>query len=69
MDLGANIRKARELAGLTQEGLAERLGTTQIAVSRWERNDRTPNVLTFGRLCEAVGVSADEMLEIRIAKS
>ena len=66
MDLGLNIKNARESAGLTQGELAERLGTTQIAISRWERNDRTPNVLTFGKLCEAVGVSADQLLEIKI---
>lgn len=66
MDLGLNIKNARESAGLTQGELAERLGTTQIAISRWERNDRTPNVLTFGKLCEAIGVSADQLLEIKI---
>ena len=66
MDFGANLKQARESAGITQVSLAEMLGVRQKDISRWERNDRTPNVLTFGRLCKAVGVSADTILEIKI---
>ena len=66
MDFGANLKQARESAGITQVSLAEMLGVRQKDISRWERNDRTPNILTFGRLCKAVGVSADTILEIKI---
>ena len=66
MDLGEKIRKARESAGMTQEELAGILGTTQIAISRWEHNNRTPNVITFGKLCSAIGASADELLGVKI---
>ena len=64
MDLGANIKRAREAAGITQTQLAERLEVRQIEISRWENNNRTPNVLTFGRICKAIGVSADKLLEL-----
>lgn len=65
MNLGENIKKAREAAGLTQGELAEKLGTTQIAISRWENNNRTPNVITFGKMCSIIGASADELLEVK----
>ena len=66
MNFGLNLKQARESAGITQASLAEKLGVRQKDISRWERNDRTPNVITFRNLCEAIGVSADEMLEIKI---
>lgn len=64
MDLGLNIKKAREAAGITQSQLAEKLQVRQIEISRWENNNRTPNVLTFGRICKVIGVSADKLLEL-----
>ena len=66
MDLGTKLKEAREKAGITQGDLAKILDTTQIAISRWEHNNRTPNVITFGKLCQAVGASADDILEIKI---
>lgn len=51
---------------MTQLELADILGTNQIAISRWEHNNRTPNVMTFGEICRAVGASADEILEINL---
>jgi len=53
------IREARTVAGLTQTELAARLGTTQSAVSRWERGLDIPRVDTLGRILEACGFEAD----------
>lgn len=64
MDLGANIRKARKQAGLTQAELAKRMEIQQRDISRWESNDRAPSVFSFGKLCKAMGASADELLEL-----
>ena len=36
MDIGSVIKKYRKEAGLTQEEMAERLGVTTPAVSKWE---------------------------------
>lgn len=66
MDLGANIKKARTDAGYTQKELADRMQIRQKDISRWENNERMPNVISLGKLCEAVGVSADKILEIEI---
>jgi len=56
---GLLIREARHHAGLSQSALAERLGTTQSAVSDWERARDTPRVDTLGRILEACGFEAD----------
>ena len=56
---GRLIREARRLSGLTQADLARRLGTTQSAVSNWERGRDTPRVDTLARILEACGFEAD----------
>jgi transcriptional regulator with XRE-family HTH domain len=56
---GRLIREARRLGGLTQADLARRLGTTQSAISNWERGRDTPRVDTLARILEACGFEAD----------
>jgi transcriptional regulator with XRE-family HTH domain len=53
------IREARRLGGITQAELARRLGTSQSAVSNWERGRDTPRVDTLARILEACGFEAD----------
>lgn len=56
--LGTSIRRWREAAGLSQAQLAERLGTTQSAVSRWENGRDEPRLSTVAailRECELAG--------------
>ena len=65
MNIGANIRTARKSAGVSQKELAERLGAYQKDVSRWENGERTPSIEALARICIALGVSADEILEIK----
>ena len=50
------IREARLRAGLTQSALAVRAGTTQSAVSRWERGRADPGIDTLRRIVEACGL-------------
>lgn len=64
MDLGKNLQKARKAAGITQKDLAKRLEVYQKDISRWENNELTPNALTLAKICKALGVSADMVLEL-----
>lgn len=50
MSAAATLRRERVAAGLTQEELAKRAGTSQPAVNRYERGVVTPRVDTFERL-------------------
>lgn len=49
------IREARLRAGLTQARLAQRAGTTQSAVARWETGGTRPSLETLARLLRACG--------------
>jgi len=62
---GLLVRVARRDAGLTQAELAARLGTTQSAVSAWERGRETPRVDTLARILRACGFEADLTLRHR----
>lgn len=53
MRVAGLIKLARKRAGLTQAELAQRAGTTQSAVARWEAGDRDPGFETLQRLVRA----------------
>lgn len=54
---GSIIRDARRRAGLTQDQLARRLGTSQSAIARWESGAVSPTLETLSRVVEACGLS------------
>lgn len=56
---GAVVRAARREAGLTQRELAERVGTTQSAVARWEAGAEAPRLDTLSSLLRACGFEGD----------
>ena len=56
MASGQLLREARLRAGLTQAALAERAGTLQSAVARWERGEVAPSFETLRRLVRACGL-------------
>lgn len=52
----ALVREARRRAGLTQAQLAERAGTSQPAIARYERATALPDLDTLHRIAEACGL-------------
>ena len=52
----------RKNSGLSQEQLAEKLGVSRQAVSRWESGDSTPDMLNLLGLCKCFGVSSDYLI-------
>ena len=60
--IGANISAYRKQAGLTQAGLAEKLNYSDKAVSKWERGESVPDVLTLVLLAEQFDVTVNELL-------
>lgn len=59
--LGENIAALRRATGLTQELLADRLGVTSQAVSKWERQLSCPDVSLLPTMAEVFGVPIDEL--------
>ncbi len=56
------IRGLREQRGLTQRALAERVGVTDKAVSKWESGRGLPDISLVESLAEALGISVAELL-------
>jgi len=65
MNGGIVIRQARRRAGLTQRELAERLGTHQSVVARWEALTTSPTFEAVGAACIACGYDLDWQLRIQ----
>ena len=60
--IGAFIAERRKESGLTQQALADRLGLTNKAVSKWETGDGLPDITILPALAENLGVTVDELL-------
>ncbi len=59
--LAANIQKHRKKAGLTQEELADKLGVTFQAVSKWENAKSAPDILFLPMLADLFSCYIDEL--------
>ena len=57
------IKIARLAIGLHQGDLAKAMGTTQGAVSQWEKGLTKPTAGKLKRLAEILGVTVDELLD------
>lgn len=62
MDLQNKIFSCRKNAGLSQEALAERIGVSRQAISKWETGEATPEVAKLLSLAKTFGVTTDWML-------
>ena len=63
MSLGNKLAEARKKQNLTQEQLAERLGVTRQAVSRWESDAAYPETDKIVRMAQILEVSCDYLLQ------
>ena len=60
--IGENIAAYRKNAGLTQAGLGEKLNYSDKAVSKWERGESIPDVLTLVQLAEQFDITVGDLL-------
>ena len=61
----AALRRAK---GISQETLAEQLGVSRQAVSKWERDLSCPDINSLPNLAEILRVSVEELMQVREAK-
>ena len=59
---GSTIKKLREARGMTQAQLAERIGVSDKAVSKWETAKGLPDISLLEPLAQALGVSVMELM-------
>lgn len=64
MTLGQNIQALRHTAGLSQEGLGEKLGVSRQAISKWEADGAVPEVDKLIALSRLFGVSLHDLLQV-----
>ena len=63
LQISENIRTLRKQHGLMQEGLAEALGVSTAAVSKWERGTATPELGFIAQMAEIFEVSIDVLAQ------
>ena len=61
--IGCFIAERRKAAGLTQSALAEKLGVTNRAVSKWENGRTLPDASIMRALCDILKISVTELLK------
>ena len=61
--IGANIAAYRKSRGMTQARLAEQLSYSDKSVSKWERGESVPDVMTLVALARQFGVTVDELVQ------
>lgn len=63
--MGEIISTLRREKGMTQKQIADQLGITDKAVSKWERDIAFPDTATIPKLAEILGVSVEELLNAK----
>lgn len=63
MEIGKKIKQLRLNKGVTQEALANALGVTYQAVSRWENESTMPDISLLPQISVFFGVSIDELFD------
>ena len=67
LDIGSRIIELRSARGLSQEALANELGLSRQAVSRWERGEALPDTENLIALADLFGVTLDELVRPQVA--
>ncbi len=62
MTFGERLLAYRNAVNLSQEKLAEKVGVTRQTVSKWETNQSVPDFDKILPLCEALGITTEELI-------
>lgn len=63
--MGQIISALRKEKGMTQKDIADQLGITDKAVSKWERDVAFPDTATIPKLAQILGVSVEDLLQAK----
>lgn len=61
-DVGSRIKYYRKQKGLTQEGLAQAIGVTNVAVARYEHGLREPRMRVLALIAKALGTRLADLV-------
>lgn len=63
MAFAENLRKYRELKGMSQLVLANELGVVQSTIARYEMGMKLPNIITGVQLAKILGTTVEKLVE------
>jgi len=63
--MGEIISTLRKEKGMTQKEIADKLGITDKAVSKWERDIAFPDTATIPKLAEILDISVEELMQAK----
>jgi len=66
MNVGNNIKQLRRQKKLTQVQVAEELGVSYQAVSKWENDISAPDIALLPAIAELFGVSIDALFSVNV---
>ena len=69
MNIGNKIKELRKQRGLTQEQIADAIGVSFQAVSKWENNISLPDIALAPVLASYFGVSLDDLFDYNLEKT
>lgn len=61
--IGQFIATRRKETGITQKGMAEKIGVTNKAVSKWETGEGYPDITLLPLISKLLGITVDELLQ------
>ena len=59
--LNNNIKNFRKFKGMTQEELATKVEKSKNVISNWERGDNSPDIDSVEKICNALGVTPNQL--------
>lgn len=62
MNIGKTIADYRKAANMTQSEVADKLGVTYQAVSKWERDESLPDITMLPKIADLFNISIDNLL-------
>ena len=68
MNIGKKIKELRKQRGITQEQLAESIGISFQAVSKWETGSSVPDVETMVKISELYGITVNDIVHADLTK-
>lgn len=67
--IGKKLYELRKQSGFTQDYVAEKLGVSAQAVSKWENDIACPDIMTLPHIAELYGITVDELFKNDDVKS
>lgn len=67
--IGRKLYDLRKQSGFTQDYVAEKLGVSAQAVSKWENDIACPDIMTLPKIAELFGITIDELFKNEEVKS